>query len=154
MNTQSTSPSKASRPLPKTESSKKEVLKVRGLPFEETGELHWYFLYINSNTYSCFFFPPVPIYDGRSTKFDYNNLAKIDGKLDDIFERFPAGEEIPPCSYAVVAYVSQYSSYKERVKNTDGRYIPTDEIRWKLTPFIQWVIIIGISKKNIRGYTK
>jgi len=44
MNTQSTSPSKFSRPIPKPEPSTKKLLKVRGLAFEDTGELLWNFL--------------------------------------------------------------------------------------------------------------
>jgi hypothetical protein len=39
MNTQSTSPSKPSRPLPKPEPSKNKLIKVRGLAFNDTGEL-------------------------------------------------------------------------------------------------------------------
>jgi len=45
MNTQSTSPSKTSRPLPRPESSTKKLLKVRGLAFNDTGDLLWNFLY-------------------------------------------------------------------------------------------------------------
>jgi len=95
----------------------------------------------------------VPIYDGRATAFDYNNLGKLDGNLDQVFPHYPVGEEIPPCSYAVVAYVSQLSSFRECIRKEDGSKVP-GEYRWKFTPFIQWVIVIGISKKHIRGYTE
>ncbi|KIM41071.1 hypothetical protein M413DRAFT_28152 [Hebeloma cylindrosporum] len=130
MNTQSTSPLKSTF-KPSVSSTEKGPIKVRALPFEIS----------------------VPIYDGRETRFDYDDLSKINGNLDSIFKRFPE-QEVPVGSFVVIGYISQFSSYKPNIKTDSGDYKPGSEIRWKFTPFIQWVIVVGVSKKNIRGYVE
>lgn len=94
----------------------------------------------------------VPIYDGRATKFDYNNLDKTED-LGKVFPSYGADQEVPPGSYVVIGYVSQFSKQAQKHKDADGKWVKGQDHIWKFTPFIQWVIVVGISKKHIRGFT-
>jgi len=73
--------------------------------------------------------------------------------LGKIFPLYGADEEVPSGSYVVIGYVSQFSKHVQKHKDDSGRWVKSGDYVWKFTPFIQWVIVIGISKKHIRGFT-
>jgi hypothetical protein len=76
----------------------------------------------------------------------------LDGKLHEVFPRFPAGKEIPHGSFVVVAYVSQLSQHYPKFRQEDGTYNKGQKA-WKFSAFVQWAIVIGVSQKHILGYS-